>query len=218
MFAVLTGVFINTGLRRVKKCDRLGKMVQSWSAVILAHFSQAACAHVCSQLAVVQQCLPSVCVGLARVLAYHGQCTRCGRKCAQGQEGPNLLYYREGRADDQPDRSSAPLVVRTCVSQRRCRSDVSGNGEAAQEKFKEGLDLAVRAMQLGPKEAQSYTWAVIFTKRVEEALPLKDRIKDLFKVNSRGMKAAELDNSDAMAQHLIEAQYFDVANISWIQR
>ena len=76
----------------------------------------------------------------------------------------------------------------------------------------------MRAMQLGPEVTQSCTWAEISTKRVEEALPLKDRIKDLFMVSSRGMKAAELDKSDAMAQHLIGAWYFDVAKISWIER
>ena len=153
----------------------MGTVVQSWSAVILAHFSQAACAHVCLQLAVVQQWLPSVCVGLPHVLAYHGERPRRGTRCAQGQGRPNLVFYREKGTGVQPDRSSVPPVVRTCVSRRWCRCAFSH--EAAHEKFREVLDLAVRAMQLGPEVAQSCTLAVILTKRVEEAVPLEHRIK-----------------------------------------
>ena len=74
----------------------------------------------------------------------------------------------------------------------------SGDGEAAQEKFKYGQELAVRTMQRGPEVAQSYTLAVLLTK-VGEALPLKHTIAELVKVRSWAMKAAELHEADARA-------------------
>ena len=47
LLAVLTGAFCSVGLHRIKKCVRSGKVVRSWSAVILAPVSQYGCAHVC---------------------------------------------------------------------------------------------------------------------------------------------------------------------------
>ena len=72
----------------------------------------------------------------------------------------------------------------------------SGDGEAAQEKFKDGQELAVRTIQRGPEVAQSYTLAVLLTK-VGEALPLKHIIAELVKVRSWAKKAAVRDEPDA---------------------
>ena len=218
LFAILTCAFFSAGLRRIMECVRSSKVVRSWSAVILAPVSQSADAHVCLWFAVAQQCLPYVCVGLPRVLAYHDECSRCGTRCVQGQGVPNFVHHREGGAGNQPDRSLAPLVVCTCVSRRGCRFGAAGDGEAAQKKFKEGEELAVRALKRGPEVEQSYTLAVLLTKKVGETLPLKLRIADLFKVNSWAMKAAELDEGGAMAQHPIGVPYFDVTDFSSIQR
>ena len=54
LFAVLTGAFCSVGLHRIKECVRSGKVVRSWSAVILAPVSQSGCAHVCLQFAIAQ--------------------------------------------------------------------------------------------------------------------------------------------------------------------
>ena len=94
----------------------------------------------------------------------------------------------------------------------------SGDTAGAQRKFKEGFSLAEMAMEHGPEVPQGYKWAAILTKKVGESLPLKEKIQDTFKIKELALKAAELDDMDATTQHLIGAWYFNVANVSWIER
>ncbi|GAM24828.1 hypothetical protein SAMD00019534_080030, partial [Acytostelium subglobosum LB1] len=105
-------------------------------------------------------------------------------------------------------------VVRSYFERYESLTDVPAKVEI----LTKAIALVNRGLELEETNAPLHKWWAIITSSLGDHGPTKDKIANAFKIRDHIQRSLELNPSDPTTMHLMGRFYYQIANISWVER